>query len=106
MEAPRQQADQNRRRPALERAVALRYTPEGARAPVVVASGKGELARRLLEIASAHGVPVREDPDLVALLSLVELGDEIPPQLYQAVALVIRFVYRANGLLLAREPEG
>ncbi|HTF91161.1 MAG TPA: EscU/YscU/HrcU family type III secretion system export apparatus switch protein [Planctomycetota bacterium] len=83
-------------RAGLERAVALRYTPDAGRAPVVVASGRGMIARRLVEIAAEHGVPVREDPDLAALLSLVDLGHEIPAELYLAVAEVISFVHRAN----------
>ena len=80
----------------LERAIALRYAADGGRAPVVVGSGRGMMARRLVELAAEHGVPVREDPDLAALLALVDLGDEIPAELYQAVAEVISFVYRAN----------
>jgi flagellar biosynthesis protein len=103
---PRHESGPNLRRDALERAVALRYTSEERSAPVVVAQGRGAIARRLIEIASANGVPVREDPDLVALLSLVDLGEEIPPVLYQAVAEVIRFIYRANGELAAREHAG
>ena len=85
--------------PGLERAVALRYVAESGRAPLVVASGRGMIARRLVEIAALHGVPVREDPDLAALLSLVDLGHEIPAELYVAVAEVISFVHRANGEL-------
>ena len=84
-------------RAGLERAVALRYTPESGRAPTVVASGRGAIAKRLVEIAAEHGVPVREDPDLAALLALLDLGDEIPAELYQAVAEVISFVYRVNN---------
>jgi len=103
MQDPRQRTGPELRRERIARAVALRYAREGAKAPVVIASGRGELARRLVEIAAAHGVPVREDPDLAALLALVDLGEEIPPELYQAVAEVIRFVYRANGELSARE---
>lgn len=103
MQDPRHETGPEARRELIERAVALRYAREDSRAPVVVASGRGELARRLVEIAAAHGVPVREDPDLAALLSMVDLGAEIPPELYQAVAEVIRFVYRANGELAARE---
>ncbi len=83
----------------LERAVALRHEPGSGLAPTVVASGRGMIARRLVEIAAEHGVPVREDPDLAALLALVDLGDEIPTELYQAVAEVISFVYRANNEL-------
>ena len=88
-------------RAGLERAVALRHAPDSGRAPFVVASGRGAIARRLVEIAAEHGVPVREDPDLAALLALVDLGDEIPAELYQAVAEVISFVYRANAELPA-----
>ena len=91
-------------RAGLERAVALRYTPESGRAPLVVASGRGAIARRLVEIAAEHGVPVREDPDLAALLALVDLGEEIPAELYQAVAEVISFVYRANNALANEAP--
>ncbi len=94
----------------LDRAVALRHEPDSGRAPLVVASGRGAIARRLVEIAAEHGVPVREDPDLAALLSLVDLGDEIPADLYQAVAEVISFVYRANESLRAERdfapPQG
>ena len=90
----------------VERAVALRYVAGDGHAPAVVASGRGAIARRLVEIAAAHGVPVREDPDLAALLSLVDVGQEIPAELYQAVAEVISFVYRTNSALIVREPGG
>lgn len=80
-------------------AVALRYDADAGRAPTVVAGGRGEVARRLLDLAAQHGVPVHEDRDLAALLALVDLGDEIPLELYQAVAEVIAFVYRMNGSL-------
>ena len=83
----------------IERAVALRHAPGAGTAPTVVASGRGRIARRLVEIAAEHGVPVREDPDLAALLALVDVGDEIPAELYRAVAEVIAFVYRANSEL-------
>ena len=88
---------------APDQAIALRYAPETGRAPFVVAAGRGAMARRLLELAEEHGVPVREDKDLAALLALVALGDEIPLELYQAVAEVIAFVHRVNGRL---DPEG
>src|SRR5688500_18916858 len=82
-----------------DRAVALRYAADAGRAPWVVASGRGALAQRLVDIATTHGVPVYEDRDLAALLALVDLGDEIPAELFQAVAEVIAFVYRANSAL-------
>ena len=89
----------------LDRAVALRHDPATGRVPTVVAAGRGEVARRLVEIAAEHGVPVREDKDLAALLALVDLGDEIPVELYQAVAEVIAFVYRVGAEADAGAPR-
>ena len=70
--------------------VALRY--DGAQAPVVVATGAGEVADAIRTKAEESGVPVVEDPKLAQLLSQVPLGDEIPPALYRAVAEVLVFV--------------
>ncbi len=77
-------------------AVALRYDSDSDRAPQLVASGRGELARRILELARRHGIPVYEDADLVELLLALKLGAEIPEGLYVAVAEVLAFVYRLN----------
>ncbi|MCH1491362.1 MAG: EscU/YscU/HrcU family type III secretion system export apparatus switch protein [Luminiphilus sp.] len=70
--------------------VALRY--DGAQAPVVVATGEGQVADAIRARAEEAGVPVVEDPKLAMLLSQVPLGDEIPPALYRAVAEVLVFV--------------
>ena len=75
-----------------ERAVALHYDREGA--PTVLASGEGEIARLIQERADAAGVPLVEDPKLSYLLSKIPLGDEIPPELYRAVAEVLVFILR------------
>ncbi|MGZ5805380.1 MAG: EscU/YscU/HrcU family type III secretion system export apparatus switch protein [Xanthobacteraceae bacterium] len=74
------------------RAVALAYEAPGA--PRVVAKGDGELGRRIIETARAHGVPIEENAGLAAALSGVELDDEIPIELYRAVAEVIGYVLR------------
>lgn len=66
-----------------DRAVALRYSGEGA--PVIVASGAGYLAEKIIETAVDSGVPVYEDTSLATVLSQMELGREIPEELYQAV---------------------
>lgn len=81
---------------ARKRAVALRYQGENDEAPRVVAKGAGYLADRIIEIAREHGVHVHEDPDLVGLLSAVEVNREIPAHLYRAVAEILAFVYRLN----------
>lgn len=78
-------------------AVALRYDPERDTAPVVLAKGKGEIAEKILELARACQVPVYSDPNLVEVLSKLDLGYAIPPELYKAVAEVLAFVYRING---------
>ena len=75
-----------------QRAVALHYDQKGA--PTVLATGEGEMARLIKERAEAAGVPLGEDPKLSYLLSKIPLGDEIPPQLYRAVAEVLVFVLR------------
>ena len=81
------------------RAVALRYDEKAAPAPTVVASGLGEVARHIMKVAEEHGVPVREDPDLVSLLAGCDLGEEIPVELYEAVAVLLSFLYRVNESL-------
>ena len=75
-----------------QRAIALHYDQKGA--PTVLATGEGEIARLIKERAEAAGVPVVEDPKLSYLLSKIPLGDEIPPELYRAVAEVLVFVLR------------
>lgn len=75
--------------------VALKY--EGKRAPRVTAKGTGEVAKKILELAEKHQIPLYQDPELVELLSNVDLGDEIPVSLYVAVAEVIAFAYRISG---------
>lgn len=77
------------------RAVALYY--DGRRAPRVTAKGQGVVAERILEVAREHNVPLREDQSLVVLLSRLELGEEVPHNLYKAVAQVIAFAYLVSG---------
>jgi flagellar biosynthesis protein len=80
-------------------AIAVRYEPESGSAPRVVAKGTGTIAEQILEIAFAHGVKVREDADLVGILSAVELDSEIPLEAFAAVAEILAYVYLANGAM-------
>jgi len=89
------------REPARPRVVALRYARPDEHAPRVVAKGQGELARTLLALAETHDVPVRRDGDLLELLSACELGDEIPFELYHAVAVLLAELGRCNAALAA-----
>jgi flagellar biosynthesis protein len=78
-------------------AIALHY--DGHSTPRITAKGSGDLAERILALASEHEVPLHEDPELAALLSQIPLGDEIPEALYRAVAEVIAFAYLLSGKL-------
>lgn len=80
-----------------KRAVALRYDQKKDEAPVVVAKGTGELAERIIETAKKNGVPVLEDRALVSALMKVEIYEDIPPELYRAVARVLVFVRMMKG---------
>ena len=78
------------------KAVALRYDKDSEQAPRIAAKGTGYLAERIIEIAKEHGVEIFEDPDLVEVLSKLDVDHEIPEPLFQAVAEVLAFVYRLN----------
>ncbi|MDX1504737.1 MAG: EscU/YscU/HrcU family type III secretion system export apparatus switch protein [Spongiibacter sp.] len=73
-------------------AVSLHY--DGSEAPRVSAKGEGDVARRILELATEHDIPIYQNAELLQLLSRVELDSEIPPTLYIAVAEIIAFAYR------------
>ncbi len=80
-------------------AVALRYDEQGARAPIVVAKGRGPVAQRIRELADQHRVPLVSAPPLArALYASADLGEEIPSQLYLAVAQVLAYVYQLARL--------
>jgi len=82
-------------------AVAIRYE-KSMEAPVVVAKGAEQLARRIRESALDHAVPVVERKDLArSLYRTVDVGQSIPPGLYQAVAEILAYVYRLKGLASA-----
>lgn len=68
-----------------QKAVALSYDEDKKAAPVIVASGMGHLAQKIIETAEHNGVPVYEDNSLATMLTQLELGSEIPEELYQAI---------------------
>lgn len=75
-----------------EKAAALAYDKVGV--PRVVAKGVGEVAKKIIETAEAEGIPIEKDELLVEALMQVDLTKEIPPELYQAVAELLAFIYR------------
>ncbi len=86
----------------LDKAVALLYDRKTSDAPRVVASGRGVIARRIIETAREAGIHIREDPDLVEILSKVAVGKDIPVELYQTIAEILSFVYQVNDNLKAK----
>lgn len=88
-----------------KKAVALKYVPGETEAPVVVAKGRGKVAEAILDKAKENGVPVQEDAALVEVLSKLDLDEQIPAELYQLVAEVLTYIYRADRLASGREEQ-
>jgi len=79
-------------------AVALKYDSSTMNAPKVVAKGSRKIAEKIKDVASKHGIPVLENKELARnLYSLVEVGQEIPPALYQTVATLLAYIYRLKS---------
>ena len=76
-----------------QKAVALQYDKEKNSAPLVTAQGSGETANNIIKIAEENGIPIKKDEDLVNMLSQIELNQEIPVELYQAVSEIFSFIY-------------
>jgi flagellar biosynthesis protein len=82
--------------PKNQLAIALHYESPGT--PRVVAKGKGEIGQKIIDTARQHGVPIEENASLAGALSEVEIGNEIPLELYKAVAEVLIFLMRMSGV--------
>ena len=79
-------------------ALALKYDSSVMGAPKLLAKGAGEIAKRIRELAEKHDIPVVENKELAqSIYSLVEIGQEIPPTLYEAVAEVLAYIYKLKG---------
>ena len=81
-------------------AIALEY--DGVNTPTVSAKGIGEIAEKIIALAKEQNIPLHEDKGLVEILAKIKLGDEIPENLYRAVAEVIAFAY----ILTGKFPQG
>lgn len=84
-------------RPRPPIAVALHYNVNGSGAPRVVAKGGGQVAEKIIETAREHNVPLQEDAALATALSKLDIGREIPKELYVAVAHVLAFAWMVAG---------
>lgn len=93
-----------REKPA-ELAVALRYDPDGPDLPRVAAKGRDAVAAQIVSIATAHGVAIRRDGDLAALLATLELDSPIPIAAFAAVAEILAHLYRADARIGEAAPS-
>ena len=80
-----------------KRAAALKYQPKSDNAPKVIAKGKGQVAEKIIEIAREHNIYIQNDPDLIEVLSQLDLNQEIPSDLYIVIAELLAFVYSLNS---------
>jgi flagellar biosynthesis protein len=81
----------------ISKAVALKYDRKNDDAPRVTAKGKGKIAEKIIELAKKHNIPIKDDPDLVEMLSSLDINQEIPSEIYVAVAELLAFVYSMNS---------
>ncbi len=77
-------------------ATALRYDAKKDRAPRITAKGQGFIAEKIIELARKHDVPIKADKHLVQILYRLDLDEEIPNELYRAIAEILAFVYSLN----------
>jgi flagellar biosynthesis protein len=86
-----------RKIPKRQTAVALKDGTDKGEVPVITAAGRGKIAEKILELAFANGIKVREDSALAEMLAKIELDSPIPSEAFMAVAEILSYVYRANG---------
>ena len=82
--------------PVLHKAVSLQYKKGKNAAPKVTAKGQGWMADRIIKMAQENNIPIREDKDLLHLLSEIDVGQEVPESLYKVVAELLAWVYQLN----------
>lgn len=79
------------------KAAALNYRSGIDSAPRLVAKGRGLVADKIVALAKEHGIPIHEDKNMVEILSTLNLYEEIPPDLYKAVAEILAFIYKMSS---------
>jgi flagellar biosynthesis protein len=87
-------------------AAAIRYDSAKDDAPRLTGKGKGHVADKIIELARKHNIPIRTDHALVHILSKLDMDQQIPPELYRAVAEILAFVYSANEQYREKQGEG
>ena len=83
--------------PKQEKAVALKYKPDSSDAPVVIASGYGSIAEKIINIAEKRGIPIFRDDSTASILCMLEVGKNIPPELYEVVATIYSQILKISN---------
>jgi flagellar biosynthesis protein len=86
-----------KKQPPKKTAIAVHYDKESDTAPKIVAKGKGSIADKIIDLARKNEIPLYEDKDLIEVLSKLDLGQEIPAEMYKLIAEVLVYVYRSNN---------
>ncbi len=85
-------------------AAALKYDRRKDAAPKVTAQGRGIVAEKIIELARKHDVPIKSDPALVQVLSKLDIDEQIPVEIYKAVAEILAFIYAVNNKRSENQP--
>ncbi|MBZ7994510.1 EscU/YscU/HrcU family type III secretion system export apparatus switch protein [Campylobacter canadensis] len=80
----------------IKKALALGFNKDKDNAPKLLAKGNDNVAQKIIELAKEHKIPIQEDDELCEVLSKLELGEEIPTNMYKAVAEVFSFIYKTS----------
>ena len=91
-------SDLSEKDPKSLKAIAVKYDVDKDKAPKVIATGKGAVAKEILKVAEENNIPMYEDPTLADLLGKLELDSEIPAEMYTLVAEVLAFVYQLDKM--------
>ena len=83
----------------IENAIALLYNKEINNAPVVISKGEKLLAKRMVEVAKKYDIPIVEDDETASILMELDIGEEIPYSLYEAVSIILKYIYKLKAEL-------
>jgi flagellar biosynthesis protein len=81
----------------MKKASSLQYDNNTSNAPKVTSYGQGNIAQNIIDVAKKHNIPIKKDEDLIEMLSQIEINEDIPTELYQAVAEVFSFIYNISN---------
>jgi len=89
----------------MKKAASLKYDKIKSNAPTVTSKGKGVIAQNIIDVAKKHNIPIKKDEDLLEILSQIEINDEIPTELYEAVSQVFSFIYEMSNEDINKKDE-